>query len=118
MTQMVKNLPAMGSITRFNPWVGKIPQRSERLPTPVFLHREFHGQRSLVGYSPWLCKESDTTEQLSLQLPCVNITFFKFKLLKFIYFDVLSCESDPKINVFFSCNAMKTNGFQNLPFYF
>jgi len=26
---------------------------------------EFHGQRSLAGYSPWGCKESDTTEQLS-----------------------------------------------------
>ena len=29
------------------------------------LPRESHGQRSLVGYSPWGCKESDTTEQLS-----------------------------------------------------
>jgi len=26
---------------------------------------EFHGQRSLVGYSPWGHKESDTTEQLA-----------------------------------------------------
>ena len=31
-------------------------------PTPVFLPAEFHGQRGLVGYSPWGCKESDTTE--------------------------------------------------------
>ena len=31
-------------------------------PTPVFLPGEFHGQRSLVGYSPWGHKESDTTE--------------------------------------------------------
>ena len=31
--------------------------------TPVFLPRKFHGQRSLVGYSPWGSKESDTTEQ-------------------------------------------------------
>jgi len=30
--------------------------------TPVFLPGEFHGQRSLTGYSPWGCKESDTTE--------------------------------------------------------
>ena len=29
---------------------------------------EFHGQRSLAGYSPWGCKESDTTEQLTLSL--------------------------------------------------
>ena len=31
-------------------------------PTPVLLLGEPHGQRSLVGYSPWGCKESDTTE--------------------------------------------------------
>ena len=29
---------------------------------PVFLLGEFHGQRSLVGYNPWSCKELDTTE--------------------------------------------------------
>ena len=34
-------------------------------PTPVFLPGEFHGQRSLVGYSPWGRKESDTTERLT-----------------------------------------------------
>ena len=48
------------------PWVGKIPWRREWLPTPVFLPGEFHGQRSLAGYSPWGCKELDTSEQLSL----------------------------------------------------
>ena len=36
--------------------------------TPVFLPGESHGQRSLVGYSPWGRKESDTTEQLTLSL--------------------------------------------------
>ena len=34
-------------------------------PTPVFLPGEFHGQKSLVGYSPWGDKESDMTEQLT-----------------------------------------------------
>ena len=34
--------------------------------TPVFLTGESHGQRSLVGYSHWGCKESDTTERLTL----------------------------------------------------
>ena len=34
-------------------------------PTPIFLPGESHGQRSLAGYSPWGCKESDTTEQLT-----------------------------------------------------
>ena len=33
-------------------------------PTPVFLPGESHGQRSLVGYSPWGCKESNTTEAI------------------------------------------------------
>ena len=45
----------------FNPWVGKIPRR-RACPTPVFLPRESHGQRSLVGYSPRGHKESDMTE--------------------------------------------------------
>ena len=49
----------------FKSWVGKIPWRRKWLPTPVFLHGEFHGQRSLVGNSPWGRKESDTTERLS-----------------------------------------------------
>ena len=45
------------------PGSGKIPWRKKWQPTLVFLPGEFHGQRSLVGYSPWGCKESDTTEQ-------------------------------------------------------
>ena len=35
------------------PWVGKIPWRRKRQPTPVFLFGKFHGQRILVSYSPW-----------------------------------------------------------------
>ena len=58
---MVKNLPIM-TILGFNTWVGKIPWKREWQPTPVFLPGEFHGHRSLVGYSPWGCKELDTTE--------------------------------------------------------
>ena len=38
---------------RFNLWVGKIPWRRAWQPTPVFLPGESHGQRSLVGHSPW-----------------------------------------------------------------
>ena len=48
-----------------DPWVGKIPWRREWQPTPVFLPGEFHGHRSLVGYSPWGCKELDMTERLT-----------------------------------------------------
>ena len=47
---------------RFDPCIGKIPWRSAWQPTPVLLPRESHGQRSLVGYSPWGRKEPDTTE--------------------------------------------------------
>ena len=38
------------------PWVGNIPWRRERLPTPAFWPGEFH------LYSPWGCKELDTTK--------------------------------------------------------
>ena len=53
---------------KFHPWVRKSPWRREWLPTSVFLPREIHGQRSLVGYSPWGCEESDMKEQLTLPL--------------------------------------------------
>ena len=49
----------------FNPWVGKIPWRREWQSTPIFIPGEFHGQRSLEGYSPLGCKESDKTERLT-----------------------------------------------------
>ena len=58
---MVKNLPVVQET-----WVGKIPWRREWHPTPVFLPGEFHEQWSLVGYSPWGLRESDTTERLTL----------------------------------------------------
>ena len=62
---MVKNPPAsVGDVRRgFDPQVGKIPWGREWLPTPVFLCGKFHGQRSLVGYSPWAQQELDTTER-------------------------------------------------------
>ena len=47
----------------FNPWVKKIPWRREWQLTPVFWPGESHGQRSLVGYSPWGCTELDLSEQ-------------------------------------------------------
>jgi len=47
---------------RFNPWVGKIPWRRAWHPTPVFLSGATHGQRSLMGYSPWGHKDSDKIE--------------------------------------------------------
>ena len=57
----------------FEPWVRKIPWRREWQPTAVFLPGESHGQRSLVGYSPWGHKESDITN--SHFLPPKGILF-------------------------------------------
>ena len=61
---MVKNLLASAGDMRqgFDPWVGKLLRRRAWEPTPVFLPAESHGQRNLVGYSPWDHKELDTTE--------------------------------------------------------
>ena len=49
----------------FDPWVRKIPWRRKWQSTPVLLPGKSHGQRSLVGYSPWERKESDTTWHLT-----------------------------------------------------
>ena len=53
---------------KFYPWVGKIPWRRAQQPTPAFLPGEPHGQRSLVGYSPYGCKESG--RELSMHSAC------------------------------------------------
>ena len=49
-------------------------RRSQWQPTPVLLPGKCHGQRSLVGYSPWGREESDMTEQLhfDFSLPCIG----------------------------------------------
>ena len=62
VTQMIKNLPAVQT------WVQSLdqedPLEKEWQPTQVFLPGGVHGQRSLVGYSPWDRKQLDTTERL------------------------------------------------------
>ena len=65
MAQTVKNCLQCRR-TEFNPWLGKIPWRRKWQPTPVFLPGQFHGQRTLVDCSTRSCKESDTTERLSV----------------------------------------------------
>ena len=49
----------------FRPYIGKIPSKGDRLPTPVLLPGKFQRQVNLA--TPWDLKESDTTEQLSLR---------------------------------------------------
>ena len=70
MVLVIKNLPesagvtrGVGSISR----LGKLPWSRKRQPTAIFLPGTVHGQRSLVGYSLWVCEESDTTEGLNAQ---------------------------------------------------
>ena len=63
----------------FDLWAGKNPWRRAWQPTPVFLPGESHGQRSLVGYSPWGHKELDTTEVTSHT--CI-LGFHTFSFLK------------------------------------
>ena len=55
----------------FDPWVGKVPWRRERLPTSVFRPGEFHGL-----YGPWGHKELDMTERLALSLLMDNYWIF------------------------------------------
>ena len=67
---MAKNSPgnAGDERLRFNPWVGKMPWRRKWQPTPVLLPGKSHELRSLIGYSPWGCKDLDTTERLHFHL--------------------------------------------------
>ena len=69
----------------FDPCVGKIPWRRTcgnlfqysfhfSLFPPVFSPGKFHGERTLMGYSPWGCKESDTTERLTLSFSLYTFT--------------------------------------------
>ena len=63
MAQTGKHLPTVRET-----WVRSLgqedPLEKEMAPTPVLLPGKSHGRRSVVGYSPWGCKESDTTDQL------------------------------------------------------
>ena len=49
----VKNPLTKQEFDKFDLWFGKIPWRRKWQPTPVFLPGKSHGQRSLVGFSPW-----------------------------------------------------------------
>ena len=63
----------------FDPWAGKISWRRKWQPPPVFLPGKSHGQRSLVGYSPWGHKESDTT--VKKQVKAVPLLALKLSFL-------------------------------------
>ena len=69
---MVKNLPANTGDAGSIPGSGRSPGVGNGKPCQYFLSGKFRGQRSLVGYSPWGCKESDLTELLLLLLSCFS----------------------------------------------
>ena len=55
------------------PGLGKSPWREKWQPAPVFLPGEFHGQWSLVGFSPWNGKESDMTQHTWAHLNILRV---------------------------------------------
>ena len=67
MAQMVKNPPEIQEIQVRSLGREDTLEKGWQ-PTPVFLPGEFHGQRSLTGYSPWGHKQSDMTEQPPLTM--------------------------------------------------
>ena len=108
----------------FSPWVRKIPWRRAQQPTPVFLPGESHGQKSLVGYSPWGHRELNMTERLSTawhiilteknlskqiqllsSLSCLfkGIVISTFILTNFIYGEILFCCC---LLVFMNCHTI------------
>ena len=65
-------------------------------PTPVSLPGKSHGQRSLVGCSPWGRKESGTTERLTLTLTLINksVELCSFKALPHMLFHIAFTRKD------------------------
>ena len=74
VAQRVKCLPAMVGDLDSIPGLGRSPGEGNSNSTPVFLPGKSHGQRGLVGYSPWGHEELDTTERLHFHfsLPCTG----------------------------------------------
>ena len=97
---------------RFNPWVWKIPWRNWK-PTLVLSPGESHGQRSLAGYSPWGCKESDTTEYTCMAWLLIRLKMF----LPFLsLFNVLPRKSVGFCQMLFLCLLIGSYG--SSPFIF
>ena len=86
-----------GGKPRFDPWVRRIPWRREWLPIPVFMPGEFHGQMSLVGYSPLSCKEWIMIEANN------TFTFTAWKYLHNLFLHVGQHSISPH---FFLCHSL------------
>ena len=94
MAQQVKNTPATETDIRSLGW--EDPLEKGWQPTPVFLPGKAHGQRSLVGYSPWGHKESDTpevTEHIHTYMYVANIYYSVYIIYMYIllYIHYMCC---------------------------
>ena len=65
----------------FDPWVGKIPWRRKRQPTPVFLPGKSHGQKSLAGCSP-RCHKGVGHDLATKQQPGYFLTLISISQMK------------------------------------
>ena len=61
-SSVVKNLLVSAGDMSSIPGLGRPPEEGNGNPLQLFLPGKFYGQRSLVGFSPWGCRKSDTTE--------------------------------------------------------
>ena len=79
--QRVKNMPCNEEDLGLIPGLGRSPREVNDYSLQ-YSSGEFHGQRSLAGYSPWGFTESDMTERLTLSLTshridmCISFPFF------------------------------------------
>ena len=78
VVQTVKNPPVVQE-TRVPSLGQEYPLEREWLPTPIFLAGEFHGQRSLMGYSPWGQRESNTTKQQAHKCKDIDTSAYDFR---------------------------------------
>ena len=90
---------------RFHAWFRKILWRRKWQPTPIFFPGKFSGERSLSGYNPWGCKESDVPERLRM---CI-IPYLD-KKMSLGYYNLC------KLRPFFPCpSAAREKNFQPKP---
>ena len=71
-------------VRKKNPLVGKIPWRRKWQPTPLFLPGKFHGQRSLMGHSPWVTKS-----WIRLSTPTCTFHTYMYEIYIYIFLSAL-----------------------------
>ena len=101
----VYNVGDPGSV----PWLGRSPGEGNGNPLQYYCLKKSHVQRSLIGYSPWGLKESDTTERFHFSLCCAKA--FKLNQVPLAYFCFYFCYSrrwvieDLALIYVFECSA-------------